>query len=103
MVKCWYGIYGGHYDVIVFFKNPPTHFEDDKIAGNCVDMLAESENKNILGSMGLEDFLEMSGLDRKDFIPPECEIVEVYEIEITAPFDNYGQMVTYSFDVDGWQ
>jgi hypothetical protein len=26
--KVWVGLYGGHYDVIVFFKEKPTPFED---------------------------------------------------------------------------
>lgn len=101
--KCWYGLYGGHYNVIVFFKKKPTHYVDYRTVPNCLDLLEESAHKNILGSMYLEDFLEMSGLDRNDFIPEDIEIVKVHRIEVTFPADEYGDMETHQFNVDGWQ
>jgi hypothetical protein len=107
--KLWAGMYGGHYDVIVFFKEKPTKTSKDEHNIIDFDWVECIENKDIIvGSMCLGQFYEIfpdadiSEHTREDNRPMEIEIPEVFEIEITTVYDEWGHMVTFKFNEDGW-
>lgn len=97
----WYGSYGGHYDCIIFFKKKPTMVESNSIhyTEDEVDLVQESQDKNVLGGMWPQDFEDLTGIKIK---PSEIEITKVYKLELTAPWDEYGYLWGYSNDADGW-
>jgi len=107
--KLWAGIYGGHYDVIVFFKAKP---EVSKEVHNHIDggkWYDCFDNKDlIVGSMALDDFYtlfpdaDISEYTQENGRPMAIEIPEVFEIELTSVFDEHGDMEQFNFDLDGW-
>lgn len=113
--KVWAGMYGGHYDIIVFFREKPIHRmrkDDSKHArGKFVDTLAESRRDNILGDTGLGYFYEyFPDVDLSKYtqrrkphgLPRETEIPynDLFELELTAPFNDHGYLEGISFECD---
>ena len=104
--KVWVGLYGGHYDVIVFFKEKPTPFEDSTETEIWYEM---GDNMEIaIGSMCLGQFYELypnvdiKAYTQEDGRPLDIEIPEVFEMEITTIFDKNGFMETIQHHEDGW-
>lgn len=102
----WAGMYGGHYDVIVFFKTKPVVSQEQTRSGdNIYDCL---ENKDIVvGDMYLSDFREVyPDADLSNYLqddrPKETEIIEVFRVKLTTLWDKYGKMVTIDCNADGW-
>lgn len=99
--KVWVGLYGGHYDVIVFFKEKPVLNDDEYYC------IIDNKGK-ALGSMSLTDFYtfypdaDMSACTREDGRPKDVEIYELFEMEITTAFDQWGDMHSIECDEDGW-
>lgn len=98
--KVWAGLYGGHFDVIVFFrKKPKATFVERKV--RYIDCLEEYNNKNIIGDMFLGDFrvfypdadltpyTQSSGRPKAIEIPSE----DIFQIELTTMWDDYGDML----------
>ncbi len=56
--RLWCGLYGGHYDIIVFFRKKPTHFEHDRNEDGTrmVDLYAEHKADNIFADFNTGDF-----------------------------------------------
>lgn len=100
----WAGIYGGHYNCIVFFKSKPAlskedyRFESDTIHGKYYDT---TENKDIkIGGMWLEQFEQLypkANLGK----PKAIEIIEVFQIQIEGVFNKYGKLTSFEFHADG--
>jgi len=113
-IKVWAGVYGGHYDIIVFFKSKPVPSKEEHnyIDGQWYDC---SENKDlIIGDMvlgqfkeyypdavkGLKPYLQDDLNEPGDGRPMEVEIPEVFEMEITTMIDEYGDMEKIDFHTD---
>lgn len=101
----WAGVYGGHYDIIVFFSQKPKRSSLKELQksyfitpGNYpkgyYDCLLNE--KLIIGDMGLETFQLVFNVDLSSRLinnrPPDTEIVEVFQIELTAIFDECGNL-----------
>jgi hypothetical protein len=101
----WAGLYGGHYDQIVFFKKKPVKSKDphNHIDGDWYDC---TDNKElIVGDMTLSDFQELyPKVNLKPYLseigrPKGIEIPEVFKINIEAFWDKYGmKSIHYHFD-----
>jgi hypothetical protein len=117
-IKVWAGMYGGHYDAIVFFKEKPELSEktsmyvdsNDGHYYNCFD------NKDkIIGCMSLGQFYEyFPDADLRPYTqqredtstlggrPLEVEVHEVFEMEITVMIDEHGDFDRLDFNLDGY-
>jgi hypothetical protein len=111
----WAGLYGGHYDVIVFFDKKPikSEFEHNHVKGDWYDV---GDNADLVcGSMCLGQFYELfPDADLREYTqqrestdtlggrPLEIEIPKVFEIEITTIFDKHDKMDSIQFHEDGW-
>ena len=115
-IVVWAGMYGGHYDVIVFFKEKPEPSKEEHsyIEGTWYDC---GDNKDkIIGAMSLGQFKEyypdaVKGLkpylqddlnEVGDGRPMEIEIPEVFQMELTTMVDEFGDMDRINFNEDGW-
>lgn len=116
----WAGMYGGHYDVIVFFHNKPVRSNrenSDMVTlfsekGEKVEVYPYSpyENKKeVIGAMWLADFFEYfpeSVEQLKPYLqngrPRAIEIPEVFKIELTTIFDPRGNMIGMDTGADGY-
>ena len=109
--KVWAGIYGGHYSVIVFFSKKPKHssrrslqklyhLADGRHPTGYYDCL--SNESLIIGDMGLDSFHQMFAVDLSQYLddgcPKDTEIVEVFQLELTAPFDEDGRLPYFHID-----
>lgn len=99
----WAGVYGGHYDQIVFFSKKPVKSKDYNV--NLYDCY---DNKEIIiGDMGLGEFKELyPGADLSAFLdqsgkPKDIEVVEVFQIRLEAMYDEYGNPSSLTFR-DQW-
>ena len=94
----WAGMYGGHYDQIVFFSTKPKKIKDGSSlvhADGHYDCL-ENEDK-IIGDMSLGDFQATFECDLTPYLaengrPKAIEIIEVFRIKLTGPFDEDGRL-----------
>lgn len=99
--KVWAGLYGGHYDVIVFFKEKPKMVEGESY-------INPAENHDlIIGDMYLNDFyLVFPNADISKYTqdengrPKEIEIPEVFEMKLTSYFDKDGDLGNIRFEAD---
>ena len=105
--KVWAGLYGGHRNVIVFFNEKPkrTAVKDSRFDPPHYCCL---ENQDIIaGSMWLGDFKGLfPDFDLKPYltshgVPKEIEILEVFEMKLTAVWDGNGLRGS-EFHADGW-
>lgn len=111
----WAGLYGGHYDIIVFFSEKPvpnTRYMPGFDEGQ--EWYCCSENETlIIGDMSLPDFYRcFPDADLRPYTQPredqstlggralEIEIPEVFQIEITTCFDEHGYMEQFKFKED---
>lgn len=109
--KVWAGVYGGHYDIIVFFSKKPKRIS--RKALQKLYYIAEgrwpkgyydcmSNESLIIGDMGLPLFQKMFGVDLSEHLnngrPKDTEIIELFQIELTAPFDENGNMLHFHID-----
>ncbi len=102
--KVWAGMYGGHYDVIVFFKYKPkkdtsTHHMI-KSFYDCYD-----NRELIIGDLDMITFNELyPNADLSAYLingrPKEIEIPEVFQIEIEAFWDEDGKMRSINYNLD---
>lgn len=111
-IKLWAGLYGGHYDVIVFFHKKPTNRMDDKgdtrSKGEYVDCLAEHEASNIYGDMGTGNFeiwfpdVDLSPYTQENGRPKDTEVPykDLFRIELTLPVDEYGDAEPFTMKSD---
>ena len=114
--KLWAGLYGGHYDIIVFFEKPPTHITDkykyyngskDK-NGPYVDCLAEFEIGNIFADFYLEDFrtcfpdVDLTPYTQKNGRPRAIEVPakDLFQISLTIPVDQHNNITILIPHVD---
>lgn len=103
----WAGIYGGHYDAIVFFKSKPKKSKEDYdlidvIDGKYYDMI---DNLSLTcGAMWYGDFEELyPDVDLKEYYDRrETEIVEVFQLKLEAAWDKYGELNTINLRADGY-
>ena len=106
--KVWAGLYGGHYDVIVFFKKKPKPSNEEHNIVKPVWYDLMEQDKIIIGNMDLFTFrylfpdTDLTPYTQKNGRPKDIEIPEVFEIELMAPFDDYGEMVNINTNLDGW-
>lgn len=120
-IKVWAGMYGGHYDAIVFFKEKPELTTQKHEHGVLFDLgdgyyydCLENKDK-IIGCMALGQFYEyFPDADLRPYTqqredastlggrPLDIEITEVFEMEITVMVDEYGDFDNVDFDLDGW-
>ena len=110
----WAGLYGGHYDVIAFFRRKPTHFDrGDPGEPDTVDMLAESDAGNVFANMGTGDFQAWfpdlfaqlgPPLIQDNGRPNGIEIckADLFRVRLSVPVDKAGNRLPLDFDVDGW-
>lgn len=105
--KYWLGCYGGHYDIVVLFRKKPTHtcISDKDVV--YIDCLEESNAGNIAGDMALDDFITyFPGLDISTLLkngrPKDTEIPVngLLQVELTAPIDKYGRLISVNFHAD---
>ena len=117
-IKVWAGMYGGHYDAIVFFKEKPELSEEpchhveynDGYYYDCYD-----NKSKIIGCMELGQFYEYfpdadlrpHTQQREDTTtlggrPLDVKISEVFEMELTVMIDEHGDADNLDFDLDGW-
>lgn len=105
----WAGLYGGHYDVIVFFKERPNLKIDFPLL----------ENANlIVGAMYLCDFVELyPGVDLSAYTQPNgrplsTEVEDTFQMTLEAYWEDTHEARSkkYHFEikqfltrVDGWQ
>jgi hypothetical protein len=111
-IKLWAGLYGGHYDIIVFFKEKPTNrmsYEEDTLPrGKYVDVYEEDRADNVWSDMSLPDFQEwfpdvdLSRYTQPNGRPKDTEVPykDLFEIELTMPLDEFDGPVTLHTDVD---
>lgn len=102
----WAGIYGGHYDAIVFFKKKP------KLSKGKENFLTHElkyydmvDNKHLTcGAMWLGDFEELyPTVDIKEYYESrETEIVQVFKLKLQAAWDKYGELNTINLRADGY-
>jgi hypothetical protein len=100
----WYGLYGGHYNCIVFFKTKPIKSDEpyylpDVIDGKYYDLL---DNKDlIIGCMWLNDFNVLFP-GAKVGKPKGIEVLQVHQMELTTMLDEDDKMYTLNFRADGY-
>ncbi len=100
--KVWAGLYGGHYSIIVFFKEKPKTKEE---TGSTLDYGNYDcyDNKDlIIGDMPLEHFLTVfPDANIEQYLETmDIEVEEVFEMEITTCFDKDGYMQGWVFKED---
>ena len=109
--KVWAGLYGGHYDVIVFFSDKPRVEEGDidtseRLYGG--KGVIDEDKKLALGSMSLEQFYELypnadiSAFAQDNGRPKDTVFVEFFELELEAPVDEDGAFESFDYDMDDW-
>lgn len=105
----WAGLYGGHYDVIVFFKEKPKPSTEDKShldIGVWYDPWDDTDN--IVGAMCLQQFYEwfpmidISEHTQENGRPLSIEIEELIQMELTTMFDEWDTFPKVTFHEDGW-
>lgn len=110
----WAGLYGGHYDIIVFFKQKPTHRmdcnEEPRKNGMYVDLLEEQTDGNILADMAtgtFETWFPNADLtehtDRNNCGRPndtEIRYKDLFQMELTLPTDENGEPESINFHQD---
>lgn len=104
----WAGMYGGHYDVIVFFSKKPNLSTVD--TNDFWDDMSDCKHihKTVIGNMALEGFYELypnadlSAHTQADGRPKDIIILETFQIELTAPFDEYGNLLNIYTNEDEW-
>ena len=110
--KVWFGLYGGHYDVIVFFKEKPVKNDEGYY---CIHDNGGGQNSKAIGAMSLPDFYLLyptadlrehtQQRDSKDTLggrPMDIEIYDVFEMEITTAFNQWGDIYSFHANEDGW-
>ena len=96
----WCGLYGGHYDVIIFFSKKPVLSQDIHRFAGVKYYDAYDNKKFIVGSMSLPEFIELYP-DCKHLKPTEIDIVEVFKIQLTTMWDGK-RMRGIMTDMDGY-
>lgn len=109
--KIWAGIYGGHYSIIVLFSKKPKRVSKKKLLKSYwlpkdryptgyYDCLAQESI--IIGDMELSSFQQMFTLDLSRYLndgrPKDTEIIEVFQLELTAQFDEGGKLPCFHND-----
>ena len=103
-VRLWAGVYGGHYEVIVFFREKPTHRmdknNDTKANGKFVDVYEESVAGNVFADLAFGTFEAWFPGDWP--LPTATEVVyrELFEVELTIPLDEDGEWEGLDVHVD---
>ena len=89
-----YGSYGGQYDCILFFKTRPKVDPNEGVLP-----WKESKNGNVCGSMWPDEFESLTGMK---VAPQDIKVAKLYKLELTAPWDENGNLVQFSTNADGW-
>jgi hypothetical protein len=106
--RVWVGMYGGHYDIIVFFKRKPKKSKEDYKLIDCIKGKYYDcyDNKDlIVGDMSLCDFEVLyPEVDLSPYLdngrPKEIEITEVFQIKLEAVWDKYNTIEEYKMHID---
>ncbi len=108
----WGGVYGGHYDIIVFFTEKPVNrvseSNDEDPAGKYIDVYDEYKAENVYADMPLETFNEwFPGVDLTPYTqengrPKDTEIpfADLFQITLTLPVDENDQPLSIDFHAD---
>lgn len=107
--KVWFGLYGGHYDVIVFFSEKPERIDDNttRSALHPNGYFCLLANEDVLaGAMWLGVFEEMFpdfdlGPYTTNGRPRDIEVSEVFEMKLTAMWDG-NKLKGMECHADGW-
>lgn len=93
----YYGLTGGHYDVIYFFSEKPKLDNEDWIGDvPCVDLNECQRNETLQAAMYLQDFKTLyPNVDVGR--PKDIEVTEVFPIQLEIVL---GDIIRYS--ADGW-
>ncbi len=112
--RVWCGLYGGHYDIIVFFREKPTHRmdknDDTRSNGKYVDLLAEGQDGNIFADIATGTFeawfpdADLTNHTDKNNVgrPNDTEIryKDLFQIDLTLPTDENGDPEPIDFHCD---
>ena len=102
--KMWCGIYGGHYEGIVFFKQKPVLIEgQESLNGRrCYD-LSHDKNANVTaGAMSLDEFNVLYPKINVGHAR-DTEITELFQIELEGVFDKQGNLLSFgNYHFDGY-
>jgi hypothetical protein len=90
------GLYGGHYDVIVFFRTKP--LKNTNIDEPGVYDLIDNKDK-IAGAMWLSDFVELTGVEMK---PESIDVIKIHRMKLTAVWEDDNTLKNFHFHADGW-
>lgn len=104
--KVWAGLYGGHYDVIVFFSKKPAKAKEAyrkgwKVLYDCLE-----NEKLIVGDMSLCDFrtlypnVDLTPYTQENGRPKEIEVTEIFQLNLQCTWDKYGKMEDFRFHND---
>jgi hypothetical protein len=103
--KVWAGMYGGHYSVIVFFKEKPKLSKkpfhlSNIINGKYYDLY---DNKALtIGAMWLPDF-ERLYPNANVGKPTNIEITKVFQLELEGVYNEFGRLTTLVYvDAEGF-
>ncbi len=102
-VRLWAGLYGGHYDMIVFYREKPTRSDEDD--DRLVDTYAEHKAGNVFADMATGTFeawfpelyqqlIELRLVNPDNAGRPwdtEVRWTELFEVELTIPLDEDGE------------
>ncbi len=111
-IRLWAGLYGGHYDIIVFFNKKPTHrmtySTDRDDQGKYVDVYEEKLSENVWSDMALDDFckwfphVDLTPYTQANGRPKDTEVPykDLFEIELTMPLDDFDSPKTLNMGVD---
>jgi hypothetical protein len=105
--KVWAGLYGGHYDQIIFFKSKPVQAKEKHrfIEGKWYDCF---ENKDlIIGDMSLGEFREyFPDADLTPYTeegrPKAIDIPEVFALKLKAIWDKKGRLLSIGLASQDW-
>lgn len=98
--RVWYGVYGGHYSVIVFFKNKPILSKEDFPGSMDCKWYDCLENKNkIIGAISLYEFIGLYPC-MAHIEASAIEITTVDQIYLQAAWNKYGDMSTIFRRID---
>jgi len=101
----WIGCYGGHYGVVMVFSKKP-ELQDDFRGGKCYPI----DDPNLVATVGMGDWeswfgmeiLQQCGLLQSDdyLRPLDTECRKVVQVELTAPWDEHGNLIGMNTTVD---
>lgn len=105
--KVWIGGYFNHYNAIVIFDKEPVSSDEvhNYIDGVWYDL--QDNNKNIIGCLGMEDFIELypsvdiSSLINKHGYVKNVEVTTLIEMALEVPMHN-DHMYLAPMSVDGY-